>query len=328
MLFHYVEDNEFDITALARTFRSCDGVRLTSSTSVEELPSNLDDGVNGILLDINRPDASSIEDDVLRVRSVCSAPIAFVTGGDVGDARSRAIAAGAEGVFEKDGLSAELVRQIFCNAQARIMPSEMPANMALKVSLDTQVRHVLDYLRQSLQSSIDLATERRCNIPPLSAYKSLDIVNVILQSDTSDGSGGPPHPLTQILAFLDEQISFAAQNANIAMAFRAPILACSELGDNYLHTLGIQHLVLSLLARMQSEETLVIAPGEGEKGLIATIECSWGNGDPLSSVLALDFEQQVNRSIGMRCLVDGDARADTLYDGNDKIQIRIIKQYS
>ena len=191
-----------------------------------------------------------------------------------------------------------------------------------------QVRHVLDYLRQSLQSSIDLATERRCNIPPLSAYKSLDIVNVILQSDTSDGSGGPPHPLTQILAFLDEQISFAAQNANIAMAFRAPILACSELGDNYLHTLGIQHLVLSLLARMQSEETLVIAPGEGEKGLIATIECSWGNGDPLSSVLALDFEQQVNRSIGMRCLVDGDARADTLYDGNDKIQIRIIKQYS
>lgn len=132
MLFHYVEDNKFDAALLRREFSTSADAKLTVSDSLEDSsPLPCAAALDGILVDVYRPDSTSIEDDIARLRALSSAPIAFVTSGEIHDTRKRAIAAGAEGVFKKSVLSVDFVRQLFSNArerQARAFP-ELPSSL-------------------------------------------------------------------------------------------------------------------------------------------------------------------------------------------------------
>lgn len=116
----YIDDNEIDARYLAMKARAYEDFVLTTSNSLTHVASTvLPDELDCLLIDINRPDAVSIEEDVAKVRNRSNVPIIFVTGGEANDFRSRAQLAGAEAVVDKRSLSVELVQQLAVNARGR-----------------------------------------------------------------------------------------------------------------------------------------------------------------------------------------------------------------
>ena len=120
MLIHYIEDNERDARLIKLIAGSDTDLNFRISTTLSELTQfAMDKSVDCILLDVQRPDAVSLEDDIRKVRALTDAPIIFITGGDVDALRNDAMRAGAEAVLEKATLSSGVLKQIFWNAKSR-----------------------------------------------------------------------------------------------------------------------------------------------------------------------------------------------------------------
>lgn len=118
MQVHYIDDDEIDAQLMLRKADAHKDFELTTATTLEkDNRPNLFANLDCLLIDINRPDAESIEADVALVRGRTRAPIIFVTGGMASDFRVRAQNAGAEAVIDKDSLSVELVEQLAFNAR-------------------------------------------------------------------------------------------------------------------------------------------------------------------------------------------------------------------
>ena len=115
--YHYIEDDHLDAELLSGMFGKANDLELTISTNLSAYFDNEagQSPVGGILVDIYRPDSISIENDVQAIRGVSNAPIVFVTDGKVSDFHERAIAAGAEGVFDKTALNPLMIEQFFRN---------------------------------------------------------------------------------------------------------------------------------------------------------------------------------------------------------------------
>ncbi|MEO0398051.1 MAG: response regulator [Pseudomonadota bacterium] len=250
MQFHYVEDNEFDATAVKRMFASVKDHNVTVSTSVDELSTY--SSIGGVILDIYRPDSMSIEDDVSRVREVSRAPIAFVTGGDVSDYRKRAIAVGAEGVFEKSALSADIIQQIFFNAQERDSaatlnkPDPFVSASSRRIAVD-QLVNSIDYLEACFASVTDTALLLRHDVPVRSALHSLDVIKIVKQYFANGEASTSYFPITDVMIMLDRRIADLAASKDVEIFLSPSTLSFSEIGKTDLERLGVQHLLLTML---------------------------------------------------------------------------------
>lgn len=122
MKVHYVDDDDADLVLMIEAARSIPEISLTTSKSIDGLFDRLQsDHLDCILLDINRPDAQTLEDDIDAICKRSNLPIILVTGAIGEDTRLRATLAGADGVIDKSSLSKELLEQILKNARARIL---------------------------------------------------------------------------------------------------------------------------------------------------------------------------------------------------------------
>ena len=122
MKVHYVDDDEADLILMIEAARSIPEVSLTTSKTIDGLLDRMrEDHVDCVLLDINRPDAHSLEDDIHTIYERSNLPIVLVTGTVEDHTRLRATLAGADGVIEKSALSKELVEQVLMNARARVL---------------------------------------------------------------------------------------------------------------------------------------------------------------------------------------------------------------
>ena len=122
MKVHYVDDDDADLTLMLATAENIPDLDVSTSKSISGLFDRLESQrIDCVLLDINRPDAQSLEDDILSISDRSNLPVVLVTGGDADDARLRATLAGADGLIEKSALSREVLIQVLKNARARVL---------------------------------------------------------------------------------------------------------------------------------------------------------------------------------------------------------------
>lgn len=120
MNVHYVDDDDADLTLMLETASKIPNLKMFTSKSIAGLFDRLlTDRVDCVLLDINRPDALSLESDIECISEKWNLPVVLITGGDADDVRLRATLAGADGVIEKAAFSHELLNQVLKNARAR-----------------------------------------------------------------------------------------------------------------------------------------------------------------------------------------------------------------
>lgn len=114
---HYVEDDALDALALTGMLNGEAGISLTTSTSLNDF----DDWIVGgdldfVLVDIYRPDSRSFEEEVKRIRAHSAAVIFFITGDEAKFYVDDAVEVGAEGVLEKEALTATGLQQLLRKA--------------------------------------------------------------------------------------------------------------------------------------------------------------------------------------------------------------------
>jgi CheY-like chemotaxis protein len=115
----YVEDRPTDIFAMRRIFRDNQDVTISACDRLDALRAASSALIDLLLIDIMRPDAISLEDDIEAARKITPAPILFLTGMDCETVRERAIRSGAEAVISKASVSAHVIREFAENAAAR-----------------------------------------------------------------------------------------------------------------------------------------------------------------------------------------------------------------
>ena len=107
MIVHYLEDNLDWCFYLHHSVATHRGLALTTSENMEEAKTYLArNEVDLVLVDIRRPDALSLKDDIDQLRRFTSKPILFITqaGGDLTSQIAKKH--GAIGVLDKTDLTA------------------------------------------------------------------------------------------------------------------------------------------------------------------------------------------------------------------------------
>ncbi|MGF1544159.1 MAG: hypothetical protein ACFB00_06630 [Parvularculaceae bacterium] len=268
MLFHYVEDNSVDAHLLKRLTDPMDGLAMTTSRSVDDWAESIGekrgDGasrpeLDGVLIDIYRPDAISIENDIDLVRRICGAPIAFVTGGEIGDLRRRAIDAGAEGVFVKSSLSPAALKDMFQNA------SERRLRMARAAAAE-RLRDALTYSSGVLRDTVDVAVARRVNVPIPAAFQASDVADCVLRSLAAYADGDDFTAVTDMLLLLEQRIDRTLRERGVELSIGGPWRAASEIGDDDMTRLGAAHFVLGLCESLSRNEGLVVEASDDDAG--------------------------------------------------------------
>ena len=108
LIGHYIEDDALDALALTGMLNGEGDISLTTSTSLNDFEDWIEGGdLDFVLVDIYRPDSRSFEDEVKRIRAFSNAAIFFITGDEAKFYVDDALEVGAEGVLEKEALTAQ-----------------------------------------------------------------------------------------------------------------------------------------------------------------------------------------------------------------------------
>ena len=143
MLVHYVEDDKFDVISMKRILRGEKSVKLRTSERMDNITSFIDFKKADIfMVDVRRPDSTSVEADVGTIRSYSDAPVVFVTGQDPEIIRERALAAGAIDVLRKDSLDPSMLVQILERACGSIKQIDGSSDVLFSGSTETGIESV------------------------------------------------------------------------------------------------------------------------------------------------------------------------------------------
>ena len=108
LIGHYIEDDALDALALTGMLNGEGEISLTTSTTLNDFEDWIEGGdLDFVLVDIYRPDSRSFEDEVKRIRAHSNASIFFITGDEAKFYVDDAVDAGAEGILEKEALTAD-----------------------------------------------------------------------------------------------------------------------------------------------------------------------------------------------------------------------------
>ncbi|MEM8794718.1 MAG: response regulator [Pseudomonadota bacterium] len=253
MQVHFIDDDETFIELLDTQWRRQGGIKLTHSCAIGDVRDRiLSHPVDCILVDINRPDAISMQDDVENIRALSSAPIIFITGENAEGLRSDAISAGAEGIIDKDSLSPALIKQMFYNSVARMFghhsletpdpEGEVTAPVLPNSNLN-RFHAPLDYLQLGLETMIDIAQRGEEGVSVSFIHHLLETVNAIKVYANSDLSTETLTPAHEIVVRLRTYFEDLARIKDIKIEYDLQSGWFSQIGPPELAQIGIYHLL-------------------------------------------------------------------------------------
>lgn len=120
----YIDDSPEELFMVSNMLSRDPSIKLRTKGRLVGSISEQSDPPDCILVDVRRPDAFSLEDDVRYLRGVSNAPIIFVTGGEAEILRREALSVGADGLLQKQGMTCELIVQTVSNALLRTKPEQ------------------------------------------------------------------------------------------------------------------------------------------------------------------------------------------------------------
>lgn len=246
-------------------------VDLRISTSIKEFSqTDLPLEPSIVLIDVERPDAVSLEDDFLKLKQLVSAPIVFITYGDTNFIRKKAINIGAEAVIDKSDLSLGLVRQLILHAVAK--PPEEKSSGFIETDSENEkflvernfqaLRAPLTYLESGLGTLSDVM--RETGKPGSREFvdhlrETIQAIRQYSEDDLSSQAGGSLDLLIQQSLVRIRQLA-ESRNINLKVDWEAA--GFQRIGSDALARLGVQHLLEGVLRCCSSKDGVWM---QGEK---------------------------------------------------------------
>ena len=288
----YVDDSPADLKLVSHLFAEDPNVKLHTLSSLQDaLTSSKGQMANPdcILLDVIRPDSSSIEDDLQAVRSKTNAPVFMVSNFTPDDLRQRAVKNGADGLLEKSALSRELILQVVANAISR--RTELANTQSRTVANDDN--NSIDFYRldsshvstqtlapvgQSLKTHLNRIQEltaKGVNIfglcHELKHVSDLaDAMHALLQQDVA---AAELLEIRKLCAGLQGQIETFGLENGVAVMWdleRAPYF---QIGSSLSGFEGLKHVFKGLIGMMKRGTTLLITGFQTDPAPGLTINC-------------------------------------------------------
>ncbi|MCI5045709.1 MAG: response regulator [Aquisalinus sp.] len=284
MLIHYVEDDELDAQIMKRLVARHLRSDVQVSKSIDDLATSLmEQPVDCVLLDVNRPDARSLDHDVREVRDHTDAPIIFITGSDTEQVRADAFRAGADYIINKNNLSPALLRDVFENIRAKLNVSLPPEIDAGKDEISTeeelqqphllanynleQLDAPLEYLRTSLDTLTEVMQDNGFYVSSGLLHQLTEVTDTISAFAKSDLTTSDKISLSAALDYIRPRLNAIADHKNIRLVMEAEDVAFSQIGPGTLAGLGLQHLFEGLLRAAQPSTSFVVYAGKYETGV-------------------------------------------------------------
>lgn len=271
----YIEDSDIDAENLSRIAKRDGHMQVTHSASFVELDDEADyDNPDGILIDVMRPEALSVEDDVVQARRFSQAPIVFVTGGDSQQIRRRALQAGAEAVLDKSTLSADMLRQAYANASARGLSEPIIRREVVEAepedSLNFNMQNLvapLDYIEEGLMTLVEGLRDAGKGVSAEFADHLFSSVRAMKLFAKSDLGVQTLVSLDEVLSDLEhERVLVRASNQNwdvarvgdVALSVDVPREQYWQIGPSEMAALGFRHLLQGLLKLARPSDKLAL----------------------------------------------------------------------
>ena len=271
----YIEDSDIDAENLSRIARRDGRMWVTHSSSFVDLEDDLAvDQADGILIDVMRPEALSVEDDVVQARRFSQAPIVFVTGGDSQQIRRRALKAGAEAVLDKSMLSADMLHQAYANASARGLSEPIIRREVAEAEPEDSPNYnmqnlvaPLDYVESGLMTMVEGLRDAGKVVSAEFVDHIFSSVRAMKVFAKSDLGLQTLVCLDEVLADLENQrVLVRASNQNwdvarvgdVALAVDVPREHYWQIGPTEMASLGFRHLLQGLLKLARPSDKLAL----------------------------------------------------------------------
>ena len=254
MLVHYVEDDENDAQYIRAIAQESGEIDITTSPTIEGIKSRIESHpVDCIMLDVNRPDSVSIDNDIQLVRRYTRAPIVFITGMEAEELRFPAALAGADAVIEKMSLNSSVLKQVFHNANARYFAKiqspvfeKTPDNVLPNFNLK-QLDVPLEYLETSLMALIEVLTDSRKTVSVGYVSHMFETVKAIREYSNSNLRDTSRVLLGDILARVENHAKDLALSREVSFAMESEYSIYSQIGSSILASIGLRHLFEGLV---------------------------------------------------------------------------------
>lgn len=343
MRIHYVEDNDQDAELYSRMIREENGIEIIVSSRLEDFErSGTREQTDFILLDVYRPDAVSIEDDIRRIRAFTDVPIVLVTSDSSESVRRQAFAGGAEAVLDKFDLNANLLRQIAINSTTRhkiktgveIKEAEAAepkaSSESIKVSLGA-LSNAFSYIEFSLQTLYEtMADAGRANTANYVYHliETIQAIRTYAQDDLSQSTRAPIHELMVAAA---QRVSQDARSRGVDLIIETENSWFTQMGSAPLASIGLNHLIGGLLRACNRGDRVSVRSERDENGIALNIFLSRVVIDSADALFNLDraspsmgFDAKASVQLGLTLLSVPKEQVDVhVHRNNLFIKIRI-----
>lgn len=274
MRLHYVEYSLDNAISLRDRTRREGDIGIDLSTSLDELlrQANADE-IDAVLIDINRPDAVSIEDDVARLRTRLMVPVAFVTGGDASKLRPRAINAGARAVLDKATLTVDAILDVFEEAVsevddplADIVPSASLPNAALKNLLGP-----LRVVEESLSMLTDTFDGMGTRVGADCARDAYEIARALSLFGAADTRAIVPIDLLSAVKGGIASVEALAAEKEITFQCSGEKIRYGQIGDASLSASGMHHLLKAVCLEVPARSKVSVFVEKGANGPVLSV---------------------------------------------------------
>lgn len=336
MRIHYVEDNARDAKIMSELVRSEVDIQLDVSERIEDFASSsFGSSTDFILLDVRRPDAISIEDDINRIRTFTDAPIVFVTSKGADDVRREAFQGGAEAVIDKTDLNTNLLRQIAVNSTLRHrVKTELPEGRVSSRSMKASIESLsgpFAYIELSLQTLHETMHDTGRMATAEYVSHLLETVRAIRAYSQDDLTQATRTPIHELLLDTAERVSQAARARGVDLIMETETSWFTQIGSRPLASLGLQHLLAGLLRACQKGDRMSVRSERDENGIALSLFVSraiFESKDVLFDLTraapGLGLDAKASLQLGLTLLSVPREQVDVhLHKGNLFIKIRI-----
>lgn len=283
MRIHYVEDNPKDAELLSRMVEDDKAIQLTVSAKINDfVDQRLQDVTDFVLLDIRRPDAVSIKDDIARIRKFTNAPIVFVTSDSSDGVRQEAFESGAEAVLDKNELNSNLLRQVAINSMQKHIfrpnsnQQETEANKRrrrneLEQSSLAHLKEPFAYVEMSLQTLYDAMVDSGRDTTANYVSHLLETMKAIRTYAEDDLTVSTRTAIHDLLVESAERVSRTAKARLVDLVIEAETSWFTQMGSKPLAGLGVQHLIDGLLRGLNAGDRMSVRSERDNDGIALNI---------------------------------------------------------
>lgn len=346
MRIHYVEDNVNDAELYSRMIREDNGVEIIVSARLEDFEkSGTRDQTDFVLLDIFRPDAISIQDDIDRIRAFTDAPIVLVTSDGSDSVRQQAFAGGAEAVLDKIDLNPNLLRQIAINSTTRhrirtanSAPVPDPEDIeepkatsdAVKVSL-AALTSTFSYLEFSLQTLFEAMQDTGRENTASYVRHLIDTVQALSTYAKDDLSQTTRAPVHELMMEAAQRVSSDARSRGVDLVIETENSWFTQMGSAPLASLGFYHLIGGLIRACIKGDRVSVRTERDENGIAVNLFLSRAVVESVDALFNLEqasptmgFDAKASIQLGLTLLSVLKEQADVhIHRNNLFIKIRV-----